>query len=563
MPVVKVRLSSLSNSFPNIQLTEIIEKLPYIGLDIEGIDEKDGIARVEFNPNRPDFASENGILRALRGLFEIETGLPIIKNIEESSYLINIDKTVAEIRPIIYGFVAKRENYLDEYEISQLISMQEDLHNGVGRKRKKASIGIHDLNHIVFPLKYTTVSKDFSFIPLDKQSEFTIENILNDLDTGKDYGHIVNNYDKFPLLFDSQRNVLSLPPIINGDMTKITTNTKNLLIEVTSTATKSAHDILSILSFELHDMGFKIYYMRSDSPFEGMTRAPSLNPLKMMVPVDYINKILGLDLSNEDIIKYLQKSRCSGKNMDNDIECIVPCYRIDIFNPIDISEEVAIGYGIYRFNTSSPPALYFSGKKHINSKIFNNIREILIGLGYIEIINTNIISRKILDDFFLKEKNNNLVGIGDSKNSEFEVLRNSLIPSIMSTLAKNIHEKYPQKLFEIGKTFQIQNSEVKEEWFLGATIAHNNADYTQIKSVLESLIRYCFNKDINTPGFNFEYYINGHSAKILLNKIEIGNIGEIHPRVLDNFKLRTLVSAFQINLDSLIKILNLTKMKYL
>jgi phenylalanyl-tRNA synthetase beta chain len=133
----------------------------------------------------------------------------------------------------------------------------------------------------------------------------------------------------------------------------------------------------------------------------------------------------------------------------------------------------------------------------------------------------------------------------------------------MSTLAKNIHEKYPQKLFEIGKTFQIQNSEVKEEWFLGATIAHNNADYTQIKSVLESLIRYCFNKDINTPGFNFEYYINGHSAKILLNKIEIGNIGEIHPRVLDNFKLRTLVSAFQINLDSLIKILNLTKMKYL
>jgi len=563
MPVVKVRLSSLSNSFPNIQLTEIIEKLPYIGLDIEGIDEKDGIARVEFNPNRPDFASENGILRALRGLFEIETGLPIIKNIEESSYLINVDKTVAEIRPIIYGFVAKRENYLDEYEISQLISMQEDLHNGVGRKRKKASIGIHDLDHIVFPLKYTTVSKDFSFIPLDKQSEFTIENILNDLDTGKDYGYIVNNYDKFPLLFDSQKNVISLPPIINGDMTKITTNTKNLLIEVTSTATKSAHDILSILSFELHDMGFKIYYMRSYSPFEGMIKAPSLNPSKMIVPVDYINKILGLDLSNEDIIKYLQKSRCSGKNMDNDIECIVPSYRIDIFNPIDISEEVAIGYGIYRFNTSSPPTLYFSGKKHINSKIFNNIREILIGLGYIEIINTNIISRKILDDFFLKEKNNNLVGIGDSKNSEFEVLRNSLIPSIMSTLAKNIHEKYPQKLFEIGKTFQIQNSEVKEEWFLGATLAHNNADYTQIKSVLESLIRYCFNKDINTPGFNFEYYINGHSAKILLNEIEIGNIGEIHPQVLDNFKLRTLVSAFQINLDSLIKILNLTKMKYL
>ena len=412
-------------------------------------------------------------------------------------------------------------------------------------------------------MNYTTISKNFSFIPLDKQSEFTIENILNNLDVGKDYGHIVNNSDRFPILFDSQKNVISLPPIINGNMTKITLNTKNLLIEVTSTATKSAHDILSILSFELHDMGFKIYYIRTYSPFEGMTKTPILNPLKMIVPAAYINKILGLDLSNDDIIKYLQKSRCSGKNLDTEIECIIPRYRIDIFNPIDISEEVAIGYGIYRFNTSSPPTLYFSGKKHINSKIFNNVREILIGLGFIEIINTNIISRKILDDFFLKEKNNNLVGIGDSKNSEFEILRNSLIPSIMSTLAKNIHEKYPQKLFEIGKTFQIQNSEVKEEWFLGAAIAHNNADYTQIKSVLESLMRYCFNKDISTPSFNFEYYISGHSAKILLNENEIGNIGEIHPQVLDNFKLRTLVSAFQINLDSLIKILNLTEIKYL
>ena len=563
MPVVKVRSSSLSNSFPDIHLTEIIEKLPYIGLDIEGMDEEDEIIKVEFNPNRPDFASENGILRALRGLFEMEIGLPIIKNVEESNYVINVDKTVTEIRPIIYGFVAKRENPLNEYEISQLISMQEDLHNGIGRKRKKASIGIHDLEFIVFPLNYTTVSKNCSFTPLDKQIEFTIENILNNLDVGKDYGHIVNNSDKYPILFDSQKNVISLPPIINGNMTKITLNTKNLLIEVTSTATKSAHDILSILSFELHDMGFKIYYIRTYSPFEGMTKTPILSPSKMIVPADYINKILGLDLSNDDIIKYLQKSRCSGKNLNTEIECIIPRYRIDIFNAIDISEEVAIGYGIYRFNTSSPPTLYFSGKKHINSKIFNNVREILIGLGFIEIINTNIISRKILDDFFLKEKNNNLVGIGDSKNSEFEILRNSLIPSIMSTLAKNIHEKYPQKLFEIGKTFQIQNSEVKEEWFLGASIAHNNADYTQIKSVLESLMRYCFNKDISSPSFNFEYYISGHSAKILLNGNEIGNIGEIHPQVLDNFKLRTLVSAFQINLDSLIKILNLTEIKYL
>ena len=156
-----------------------------------------------------------------------------------------------------------------------------------------------------------------------------------------------------------------------------------------------------------------------------------------------------------------------------------------------------------------------------------------------------------------------LISIGDSKNSEFEILRNSIIPSMMITLSKNIHEKYPQKLFELGKTFQIQNSKIKEEWSLGVVIAHNNTDYSEIKAVLESLIKYCFNKNIKTPNFNFEYYLKGHSAKILLNGNDIGNIGEIYPQVLENFKLRTLVSTFQINLDSLMELLNLKKLKYL
>lgn len=136
MPVVKVRLSSLTKLLPTHPLPEILEKLPYVGLDIEGIDEKDGIVKVEFNPNRPDFASENGILRALKGLYEIETGSPKLEDVRESEFIIEIDKSVLIVRPVIYGLIAKREHSLDEYEISQLISMQEDLHNGVGRKRK-------------------------------------------------------------------------------------------------------------------------------------------------------------------------------------------------------------------------------------------------------------------------------------------------------------------------------------------------------------------------------------------------------------------------------------------
>ncbi len=572
MPVVDVRLTALSDSFPNINLKEIIERIPYIGLDIEGVDENNGTIRVEFNPNRPDYSSENGIMRALNGLFEKEVGLPIVKDIEESDYVICVDETVGNIRPVICAFVAKRKEPLDGYEISQLISMQEDLHNGVGRKRKKSSIGMHNLDNIVFPLKYTTVPKHFSFIPLDKENEFTIESILKNLDVGKKYGHVLNDPDIFPILSDSQKNVLSFPPIINGNLTKIKSNTNNLLIEVTSINEKSAHDILSILSFELYDMGFKIYSININSYSGESIKTPVLKQSKMIVSDGYINKILGLKLSNDELIKCLERSRCSGKVLENgDIECSFPRYRIDIFNPVDISEEVAIGYGIYRFDTSSSsssssssyPSLYFSGKKHVNSVIFNSIRDVLIGLGFVEIINTHIISKDAIDDFFIKVDDADLVSIKDSKSSEFEILRNSIIPSIMVTLSKNIHEKYPQKLFEIGKTFKVQHSELKEEWSLGVVIAHNNANYSEIKSVLESLIKYCFNKNIKTPRCNFEYYLNGHSAKILFSESEIGDIGEIYPQVIENFKLRTLVSVFQINLNSLMDLLDLKKINYL
>ena len=207
--------------------------------------------------------------------------------------------------------------------------------------------------------------------------------------------------------------------------------------------------------------------------------------------------------------------------------------------------------------------LSLSGNKNINSLIFNSIREVLVGLGFTEIINTTIISRKTLDDFFIQGQNRNLVSIGNSKNFGPEVLRNSIIPSMMMTLSKNIHEKYPQKLFEIGKTFQIEDSRLKEEWSLGVVMAHNDTDYTEIKSVLESLIKYCFNKSVKTPKINLKHYLEGHSAKILYDENDIGDIGEIYPQVIENFKLRTLVSVFQINLDLLMNTLNLKKLKYL
>jgi phenylalanyl-tRNA synthetase beta chain len=565
MPVVNVRPSLLSRIFSDMPLDGIIEKLPYLGLDIEGIDKTNDKIRIEFNPNRPDFSSENGIIRALKGILNIELGCPDIQGLHHSSSLIRVDEQLKDVRPVIYGLIAKRDIPINHEELAQLISMQEDLHNGLGRKRKKSSIGLHNYDALTFPLLYKAVPRQIKFVPLDGNKEYSLDNILTDFDVGKKHGHILEKFNLVPILLDSKDNIISFPPIINGNTTKIDLLTSNLFIEVTSVNSKSAKDILSILSFELNDMGFHLYSLVVESPFCREIVTPILEPYTIHLDFEYVNKILGLELTRDEILVCLRKSRCEGIDKgDGKLECIIPSYRIDLFDRVDVCEEVAIGYGIFNLGPLYPGS-YFPGRKNSHSIIFDKVRDILIGLGFMEIINPNIISKNLVKDVFLEydHSDKRLVSLSDSKNTEFELLRNSLIPSLINTFSNNIHEKYPQKLFEIGKTFSTTNNEIIENWSLCVSIAHNTTDYTEIKSTLESFMRYCFNAFVTTPKYDTNYFLTGHSARIFLKDQVIGEIGEIHPQVLENLNLRTLISIFEFNLSAVIKILKLDQIRIL
>ncbi|HZI70989.1 MAG TPA: hypothetical protein VFD60_07505, partial [Nitrososphaeraceae archaeon] len=206
MPVVNLPISRLNKFLPGIDLEKILQLLPYIGLDIESIDSDN--LRIEYNPNRPDFGSDYGIVRALRGLLEIETGIPKF-NYDDAANdnVVKVDESIKSVRPFIAALVAKNGK-MDDETIKQLIGMQEDLHNGIGRRRVKASIGIHNLDTIKFPVVYKAVDEDFSFAPLDLMSSQTIKVILRTSIPGKKYGYILEKAKKYPILVDSQGNVL-------------------------------------------------------------------------------------------------------------------------------------------------------------------------------------------------------------------------------------------------------------------------------------------------------------------------------------------------------------------
>jgi phenylalanyl-tRNA synthetase beta chain len=553
LPVVNIAISLLNKFFPGKDLNELIDFLPYIGLDIEGIDNE--TIRVEYNPNRPDFASGYGIVRALKGILNIETGIPKLQLFKSNIYKIYVESSVKQVRPVIVALVAKKNGVHDNEIIKQLISIQEDLHNGIGRRRKKASIGIHDLDTIKFPITYKTVSDDFSFVPLGVVSSNTIKQILNEFDSGRQYGHILEKSNRYPILVDEDNNVLSFPPIINGNVTKVTPETNNLFIEITANNQKTAEDILAILAITFHDIGFEIHNVSIKN--SGMIEyTPKMDTLSIDVDVSYINSILGLELTRKEIVLFLKKSRLDAYAADEDtdiITCVVPRYRTDILHAIDIIEEVAIGYGVYNLKPTMS-AWNSVGQKNSLSIYFDIVRRTLAGLNMLEVVNFSLVNKNSQYELMGLKTPDNVLTVDATKSKDHEVLRASMIPSLLQSLSHNVHSQYPQKLFEIGKIFYRDNT-IKEIWCLAAVIAHNDADFTEIKSIMQTFLKVAFDKDVFTQENANSFFIEGRSARVILDKKHnIGIIGEVTPLAIDNFKIRVPVSAFELNLSQLLGI---------
>jgi phenylalanyl-tRNA synthetase beta chain len=550
MPVVNILKSRIKNSFPNDSIEKLLERLPFLGLDIEGIDKEK--IRVEYNPNRPDFSSDTGIFRSLKGLLNEIVGLPVFKYSFNRSYKIIVDQHVKQIRPIILFFVAAQNHNINEFLLDQLISIQDDLHNGIARGRKKASIGIHDLDAIKFPLIYSTKSSKESFIPMDQHGPITFKEILSTTDVGKKYSNLLNNHIRYPALNDNNNEIISFPPIINSNKTKVTNKSKNILIEITGINLETCKSILAILAYYLYEEGFKIYSGIVHDKKTDFSSLKILKDNKVLVDKYLIDKYLGLDLTFKEIVESLHRSRIGASlTKDKKIKCLVPSYRNDIIHPIDIVEEVAIGYGIDNLKPSMPSFQVSTGIKYANFNIYDKLRETLIGLGFLEMVNFTLIDYTLSTTFnFDNNKLLERIKVNESKSKEHEFLRTNIISSLINNLSHNIHEEYPQKVFEIGKTFSFKNK-IVEKWSLGALIASNNTSYTEIKSILKSISSLNFGEQFITKKNERDLFIWGRSADVLFQDKTIGFVGELSPQFITKFNLRLPVSMFELNLSNL------------
>ncbi len=220
------------------------------------------------------------------------------------------------------------------------MNMQEDLHFGIGRKRKKSSIGLHDLDKILLPLTYTTTTRDKSFIPLNETKEKSISDILSETDVGQNYGWVLGDSKNVPIIIDSEGNTVSFPPIINAALTTVTTKTKNILVEVTSIDKDAAEDMLSVVSSILQMAGFQISELKISG---GKNSTPKLNERNIIYDPKLTSEILGIEMSPSNMVTCLKKCRLDATIKGKKITCVIPRYRFDIFGPMDLVEEIALG----------------------------------------------------------------------------------------------------------------------------------------------------------------------------------------------------------------------------
>lgn len=525
-----------------ISKEELMEKLPMIGADFDKI-ERDELS-IEFFPNRPDLTSVEGIVRASRAFFGFETGLKKY-DVLKSDISLNVDPSVKKVRPFVTTALIKNVTMTDEL-IASLMDLQEKLHFGLGRNRKKVAIGVHNFEPVTPPFTYKAVDPDaVQFIPLAKDDSMTLREILKKHEKGVDYAYILQGFDTYPLIVDANNNVLSFPPIINGSLTEVTPYTKEIFIDVTGTDRKAINYALNIVSTALAERGCQIY--NTTVYDENKTYlSPDLNPAKRDLSVGYVNKILGAVLKDTEIIRCLGKMGYNSSVIGSGKLAVeIPAWRSDILHEIDLVEDVAIGYGFDVFETDFPQALTF-GKTLSHHDLLESLRSIMIGLGFNEVTTFTISNAN--DEFTnMGLKIGTMVEIENPIGEEYAGLRIGLLPSLLKILRENRHHPLPQQIFELGI---VINEHAKNRRNLAGMKIDAKANFTECKSIVEAVLR-----DIgctySIKENNHAAFIEGRCTSIVKDNKEIGFFGELHPRTIQAFELEHPIIAFEIQTDFL------------
>jgi len=538
------------------------------------------VYKIEVPANRYDILCLEGMGRALAVFLGVSA--PPVYSLTSPSpgpLQMFVEPSTAPIRPYILCAVL-RNCTLGDRAYNSFLDLQDRLHHNIARRRTLVAIGTHDLDTLQPPFRYRALPpRDINFVPLAQQRSFNAEELFEFYDDPKNnsplrkFLPIIADSPVFPVLHDAQDRVLSLPPIINGNHSRLSPDTRNVLIECTATDLTKGHHVLNTL--------VAMFSQYSSTPFSiepveviyppgpshpkhaGETvLTPNLSEREMDVGIPYIQKGIGLspaELPAERIPPLLSKMMLDAKLVDGGekVRVRIPITRPDVMQACDLVEDVAVGYSFNKIPRVVAPTAC-TGKQQPIAKLTELMRIEAAQMGFTEALTFALCSK---DDIFSKmrvtDDGNTAVVISNPKTDEFQVCRTSLLPGLLKTLAKNKKNPLPWKLFEVSDTVSLDaEADVGAANRRRLSFVYSNSEGSGFEVVHGAVERALMMLGLLKGDYQIvkgdePYFLEGRCAQVVRsNGQKVGVFGTVHPEVLESFELDFPTSAADIDIEA-------------
>lgn len=586
MPTIPVDKADLYELLGREYTTEEFDELCFdfgIELDEDTTEECQGDERpqlkIEIPANRYDMLCIEGIAQALNEFLGRAEAANFTLKPETPTVKLTIDQSTEQIRPYAAAAILKGVTF-DDRRYASFIALQDKLHTNLCRNRTLVAIGTHDLDTLTPPFTYEALTPEaISFVPLNQEKRLNGHELMefyeNDKNLGK-YLHIIRDSPVYPVIFDANRTVCSLPPIINSNHSKISLNTKNVFIEVTGTDRTKTDLVISqiVAMFSAYsETKFEIEPVEIVSPHNSENRvSPNITPRKFEADIEYINSCLGLKYSGEEISQLLKKmSLKATPSDDKHLSVEVPITRSDILHQCDIMEDAAIGYGFNNLKKTKAQGDSLVAAPLPINKVGDILRIASAQAGFLEVLPLTLCSHD--ENFkFLRQVDDNkeAVKLENPKTIEYQVVRTTLLPGILKTIKENRKHSLPIKVFECGDIV-LKNPELERGAFnqrnWSAIYAGKASGFEYVQGLLGKIMQTLRTPWIEKPaedkrrGYwieedkNNATFFPGRGAKVFFRSSEnaepkhIGAIGVLHPEVLGYFEIPYAASSVEINAE--------------
>ncbi len=282
--------------------------------------------------------------------------------------------------------------------------------------------------------------------------------------------------------------------------------------------------------------------------------------VKIPLEVDRINRLLGINLSKEEMVTILNKLNIK---VENDI-VIPPFFRQDIEQTADVAEEVLRFYGYDELETTLVSADTTLGGKNKKQTIEDNISDLLVHSGLSEIYTYGFVSENDLRKCNISKDSNyakQAIKIINPLSEDYTMMKTTSVPSMMQMLENNNNYKNKNvKLFDISRIYKNVNQNIEkgelpeEDTILTIGMYGEDVDFYILKGLVENVLsivgvtKYDVVKETEN-----DMYHPGRCANIKIGKDVIGTIGEVNPLLATNYDISQRVLFAEINIDKIVK----------